>query len=54
MKLHAPKQCPFCGAGLAGGGTTVAYYRCGAHIWLIGDGNGDLVIRGHNGDCGKE
>lgn len=46
--LHAPEACPFCGTRIIGGGTSVAYYACGAHIWLVR--NGEWVeIRGHDG-----
>jgi len=34
MKFHAPENCPFCGAGLKGGGLGSARYTCGSHIWV--------------------
>jgi len=66
MKFHAPENCPFCGAGLKGGGLGSARYTCGSHIWvreirrpLRGDksSRGSTIIykleyelKGHSGD----
>lgn len=47
-KLVAPEKCPFCGERQLGGGNTVVYYRCGAHIWIVKTKFG-LEIRGHDG-----
>lgn len=56
MKLVAPEKCPFCGAGLSGGGTYLAYYKCGSHIWIELTIHNDWFIKGHwaSGACGDE
>lgn len=54
IKFHPPEKCPFCGAGVTGGGDHQVYFECGAHVWIEQYSSFDPTywhIKGHVGDC---